>query len=116
MKDIKKAIKGVQDHFIKKLLNGEFELLKADQYTASILIEGYEFVIWLGNMPKNRKFEKAFTNNFMHVPMTDEQAIAAYEVTEPRINEYRQTIGREAVVNKIEALKKELESLEVKEN
>jgi len=60
--DINKEIKKVQNYFIRKILKGEFEEKKRDSYCVTILIDGYQFIIWTGSC--GYKFVSTYNNCF----------------------------------------------------
>ena len=47
---MKDQIKQVHDYFRDKIVNGDYEIIKLEQHTADILIDGeYKFTLWIAN-------------------------------------------------------------------
>lgn len=106
---MKERIQEVQSYFKEKLLIGEFEIIKREQYTYIVSIDGeYEFSIWMENDAKNRKLNTITHLSFMMLDITDEDAI---ELDSLLVSDYKQFLVDELISKKeseLETLKQNL--------
>jgi hypothetical protein len=74
--DINKEIKKVQNYFIRKILKGEFSENERDFFRVTILVEGYQFKIWICNGWENittYNYSFASESSFIQLKFTDDQ-------------------------------------------
>lgn len=102
----------VQNYFKAKLLNNEFEVGKINNYEIQLIIEGFEFWIWIGNMdvPTARNQKNCSTKSAMLLYLNDEESIAMNKIITPILQEYRRTILLKIKQEELESLQKEIET------
>ncbi|KAA6348462.1 hypothetical protein EZS27_004062 [termite gut metagenome] len=89
-KTMEEKIKEVQEYFINKILNGEFEvnIEKSDEYALVIEIdEKYEFSIWAENDINSR--QQYTTSKYPNFMQLGEFSDELKEVTDKHVVEYR---------------------------
>ena len=76
---MKTEIKKVNDFFVQKIINKEYEIIKINCFTANIIVDGYKFCIWIANEPKNTECNATnLFKNFMMLDFTFEQKLKIY--------------------------------------
>ena len=64
-KSIDDKIKEIQDYFINKVINGDYEVIKIDKCTTSIKIDNlYEFNMWTGN---GKEYYNFYESSFLTI-------------------------------------------------
>jgi hypothetical protein len=119
--DIDKAIQDIADYFKAKLVKGEFEFLRSDIHTATILIGGrYEFEIWISNrQPDNLAFYSSFpfdrkTGVEDFFQMTWDEKRKAWKHLGSHVRSYKHNQLIKTKENELEKLKEELQNLKNK--
>jgi len=76
---MKTKIKEVNDFFVQKILNKEYEIKELNDYTANILVDDFCFCIWMGNGPQNTRCHlTSLFENFMMLDFKREQQEKIY--------------------------------------
>jgi hypothetical protein len=108
--DIQEKLTEIGNYFKTKLINGDYEFISSNKYTAKLLFEkGIKLDVWIGNGEKHLQFYNAFiiTNEFMRLKNINDIK-KAWEVLSPKINEFKIKLNREEKMQLLEKLKKEL--------
>lgn len=106
---IEHEIKKINDHFVKKLVNGEFEIKKYESHTTDVEIDGYNFVLWTSSGEKHLKIWDSCGHNFMQLEFTDEEKKLAWEKIEKQRQLYFEVVARAQKIKQFNELKKELD-------
>ena len=77
---MKKEIKKIQDYFKSRIANGEFEVIKCDNHTISITIDGFPFILWVVS---GAQFFDTFEHSLMHLAFTEEEKIECFNAVNP---------------------------------
>lgn len=107
-KDLKKQIKEVQDYFKNKIVNGEYKVTAADDYSLQITIDGeYKFCLWTSNgADMFRLYEGMY--NFVELEFSEAEATLAFaKCKEARKQAWEDKI-RPQKLKELEKLQKEL--------
>ena len=76
---MKTEIKKVNDFFVQKILNKEYEIKELNDYTSNIIVDNFKFCIWMGNGPQNtRCYLTSQFDNFMMLDFKREQQEKIY--------------------------------------
>ncbi len=89
---MKAKIKEIQQYFKNKLLAGEFEVKKINEYYVDVVIDGeYPFVIWVGNMFNYPHTVKTWEsgNNLIKLDFTKEDGLQLCSIIKPAVLKYR---------------------------
>lgn len=90
---ISEKINEVKQYFADKLLEGNYEFISCDYYTATINIEGYELAVWISNDQRKTLgfFEPCKHSIFMPEETfdSDEKRSIAWEILKPKVIEYK---------------------------
>ena len=106
-------IKQVQDYFISKILNSDFEIIKFCEHHLTIKIDNsYEFVIWMSSTAMFREPWNASGNCFIKLEFTEEQKVKCDEILMPRYTEYLRAELLSAKERELELLRAEILKLE----
>jgi len=99
-------IQEVQDYFKNKIINGQFELTKTDQFTATILIdEKYSFNIWISNGSFSIETYSSYpSTSFMDIKFSNEEKKLIWNL----FKNVAEKIKLEEKKQQFEQLKKEL--------
>ena len=109
--DLKDRIKELNDYFVNKLVNGEYEVEKSDKYTVMVNIDGYRFNIWIGNEGSNlQTYGEGFDSNFMELFFDSDQKSMVYS------NLTRDEKSKMALMEEIENKQMEIEQLKSRLN
>jgi hypothetical protein len=99
---MKTEIKKVNDFFVQKILNKEYEIKELNDYTANIIVDNFKFCIWMGNGPQNtRCYLTSQFDNFMMLDFKREQ--------QEKIYKYFNAIRKENEVEMLLAERREIE-------
>lgn len=87
--ELKRKVKELEDMFIKKFVNGEYELTKVDKHTATIKVDNtYVFTFWIANGMLY------ITNDFCGSSFMEVDIFGHFDdiidVLMPKIKEYRE--------------------------
>ena len=105
---MEKQIKEVQDYFIKKILNNEFEIVNSTSFEIAILIdEIYEFKIWMANGAHHVNTKTSLYSSFMQLDFSAGQKNIIYKNLYPA---YIHNIEMKEIAEKL----KELAALKAK--
>ena len=110
-KGLKKQIKEVQDYFRNKIVDGEYKVIAADDYTLTIAVtnfdEEYKFCLWTANGEDMfRLYEGMF--NFVELEFSEaEQTLAFAKCEEARAQAWEDKV-RPQKLKQLEKLQKEL--------
>ena len=107
-KGLKKQIKEVQDYFRNKIVDGEYKVIAADDYTLQITIDKeYKFCLWTSNGTSMfRLYEGMF--NFVEFGFSEAEATLAFaKCEEARAQAWEDKI-RPQKLKELEKLQKEL--------
>ena len=78
--ELNDRVKELNDYFVNKLVNGEYEVEKSDKYTVMVNIDGYRFNIWIGNEGSNlQTYGSGFKGNFMELFFDSDQKSMVYK-------------------------------------
>jgi len=105
---VKIQIKEVQDYFRNKIVDGEYKVIAADDYTLQITIdEEYKFCLWTSNGVSHfRLYEGMY--NFIELGFSEAEATLAFaECEEARKQAWEDKI-RPQKLKELEKLQKEL--------
>jgi hypothetical protein len=53
MKNLEKKISEINNYFVEKLQNGDYELIEINNYTVNLSIGGKIFIFWICNFPES---------------------------------------------------------------
>ena len=114
-KSMEDKIKEVQEYFVTKMINGDFEFVSYDEYCVSIIIDGkYSFELWIANKVSYLHLSNAdsMKPNFMQLELKENQSNFIWEHLMPHIDQYNRTVVRTKKLKQIEELKKEVDEYE----
>ena len=78
--ELKSRIKELNDYFVEKLVKGEYDIEKRNDYTVMVNVNGYRFNIWISNGEMNVKtYGLGFDGNFMELFFNEGQKSIIYE-------------------------------------
>lgn len=78
--ELKSKIKELNDYFVEKLVNGEYEVEERSKYTVMVDVDGYRFNIWIGNKWSNlQTYGQGFNSNFMELVFKRDQKSIIYK-------------------------------------
>ena len=78
--ELKIRIKELNDYFVEKLVNGEYEVKGRDKFMIVVNIDGYRFNIWISNGKSYvQTYGQGFNSNFMELFFNDGQKSTIYE-------------------------------------
>ena len=99
---MKTKIKEVNDYFVQKIINKEYEIKELNDYTANIIVDNFKFCIWMGNERQDTScYSSPLWANFMLLHFTREQQEKIY-------NDFN-SIRKENEVELLLAERKEIE-------
>lgn len=84
-------IREIQEYFISKILNNEFEVKECKQCTMIISIDNYLFEMWMANLPHNCKVYGS-SDSFMKLDFTEVQAIECRNVLNLHYNKWKKEV------------------------
>ena len=106
---MKKQIEEVQQYFKSKLLTGSFQVLDVNQNYIKVNVEGYVFMIWVGDTG-NPIYCKPWTSlgySFMVLPdFTEDESIILYNYCSKIIAENAERIRTEKIAKLEDELNK----------
>ena len=111
----KKKIKEVHDYFRDKLVTGDFEVKKIEEYTISLIIDKeYLFRIWtatedFGIQTYGTGTDAMKKNSFMSITFREKDKKALWSKLKPIIKKHNDTVILAEKKRTFEQLKKELE-------
>ena len=110
MELIEKKVSSLNEMFVAKIINGEYEIVEADRFTIVILIGGkYRFSLWIANDWDS--FEtNSFEDNFMKLDFSMEHKEELFK----RFKEYSDNLTNEQLLQEKKRYLKEIEELELK--
>lgn len=77
--EIEQKIKEVNDYFVNKLVNKDYEIQITDKYSVTVMIDGkYTFSIWISNGYKHISCDVASQTSFMVLDFTEYQKLDIY--------------------------------------
>ena len=78
--ELKSRIKELNDYFVEKLVNGEYEVVESDKYKIMVNVNGYKFNIWISNGKSYvQTYGQGFNSNFMDLFFNEGQKSIIYE-------------------------------------
>ena len=78
--ELKDRIKELNDYFVEKLVNGEYEVVESDKYKIMVNVNGYKFNIWIANGKSYvQTYGQGFNSNFMELFFNANQKSIIYE-------------------------------------
>ena len=78
--ELKTRVKELNDYFVEKLINGEYEVEERSSYTVMVNIDSYKFNIWISNGEMNVKtYGLGFDGNFMELFFNEGQKSIIYK-------------------------------------
>jgi len=99
---MKTEIKKVNDFFVQKIINKEYEIIEVNCFTANIIVDGFKFCIWIANGSQNtRCYLTSLFDNFMMLDFKREQ--------QEKIYKYFNAILKENEVEMLLAERREIE-------
>ena len=99
---MKTKIKEVNDFFVQKILNKEYEIKELNDYTTNIIVDDFKFCIWIANDQQNTRCHLTSQfENFMMLHFTREQQEKIY-------NDFN-AIRKENEVEKLLSERREIE-------
>lgn len=95
--NIEKTLTELGDYFKQKLINGEFEFISCNEYTAKIIIDDKKLAVWIAGEVKDYLefyYEHMFTTiHFEDLKFTNQKdRIKAYRTIKPMIISYKNDI------------------------
>lgn len=112
---MKQKIEEVQQYFINKLVNADFEIKRGDSNILKVIVDGkYPFVIWIANdQPEHLGTYSDTGDSFMLLPeFTTDQKNILYEKIKDEIFRYTDSRYRKInLVQQIAELQNELDNL-----
>jgi hypothetical protein len=109
--ELKIRIKELNDYFVNKLVNGEYEVVESDKFVVMVNIDGYRFNIWIGNGESNlQTYGQGFDSNFIELFFNEGQKSMVYK------NLTRDEKSKMFLMEEIENKEKEIEQLKSKLN
>lgn len=76
---MKEKIKEVQNYFIAKILNNEFEVKHYGMHTMVISVDDYSFEMWMSNTPHDCRVYGS-SETFMQLELSEDQAILIRDI------------------------------------
>ena len=111
---MKNQIKEVQDYFKKKLLSGDFEIVKFNNLTATISIDAEcEFEFWATNSfsaKANAQYQRQF--NFMDLQITEEEIVVVHCILMPIVLKNKRDVTLAEKRAELKSLENELEKIQ----
>ena len=78
--ELKSRIKELNDYFVEKLVNGEYEVVESDKYKIMVNVNGYKFNIWIANGESYvQTYGQGFKDNLMELFFNEAQKSTIYE-------------------------------------
>lgn len=78
--ELKSRVKELNDYFVEKLVNGEYEVVESDKYKIMVNVNGYKFNIWIANGESYvQTYGQGFKGNFMKLFFSKEQKSTIYK-------------------------------------
>src|SRR5690554_8164704 len=109
--ELNSKIKELNDYFVKKLVNREYDIVERDKFVAMVNIDGYRFIIWIANGEMNvQTYGQGFDSNFMELFFDSDQKSMVYK------NLTRDERSIMLLMEAIENKEKEIERLKSKLN
>lgn len=105
-------IKEVHDYFRDKIVNGDYEVVKKEEITWNISIDGYTFLLWVSNGEVYFRTYHENGQNFMDLHFTVEQREKAWIKINKLINNHESNPIVRDKRKEFKRIKKELEELE----
>ena len=103
--ELNDRIKELNDYFVEKLVKGEYDIEKRNDYTVMVIVNGYRFNIWISNGEMNVKtYGLGFDGNFMELVFNADQKSTIYK-------NLMSEESRIALMEEIENKEKEIERL-----
>ena len=100
-------IKQVNDYFVNKLLDKDFELIEVETYWAIVKIDDvYEFTLWIGNASQNFSCYE-YKLNFMHLDFDEVQKQYLHKY----FNDLRKELQKDILLKEIEERRNKLKNL-----
>ena len=110
MELIEKKASSLNEMFIAKIINGEYETLEADEYTITILIgDKYKFNLWIANDWDSFKTYRN-SESFMKLDFSMKHKEELFK----RFKEYSDKLINEQLLQEKKRCLKEIEELESK--
>jgi hypothetical protein len=101
---MKEKIKEINDYFVNKLVNGEYTILSADQFTVTVLIDTYRFDVWVANGPNHVSTNDGIPKSFMDLHLTNEEKHIIYS----NLYDYSSEVRTKEKLESYNKLKEEL--------
>lgn len=103
--ELKDRIKELNDYFVEKLVNGEYDIKDSDKYSVMVNVDGYRFNIWIANgSSKVQTYGQGFNTNLMELVFSKDQKSTIYK-------NLMSEESRIALMEEIENKEKEIERL-----
>lgn len=98
----------MNDYFVEKLVKGEYDIEKRNDYTVMVNVNGYRFNIWISNGKSYvQTYGQGFNSNFMELVFNADQKSTIYEnLTRDK--------SRITLMAEIESKQREIEQLKSK--
>lgn len=114
--EIQEQIKNIAQEFKNRMLNGEFEFIKADKHTATISIEGWFIDLWIANVIKEHLRVYGYNDITESIEgyikfNTQKERLQIYKHLKEDIKKHKETVLKKEKEDKIKQLQKELEKL-----
>lgn len=78
--ELNDRVKKLNDYFVEKLVNGEYEVVESDKYKIMVNVNGYKFNIWISNGKSYvQTYGQGFNSNFMDLSFNEAQKSTIYE-------------------------------------
>ena len=78
--ELNDRVKKLNDYFVEKLVNGEYEVVNRDKFAVMVNIDGYRFSIWISNGKSYvQTYGQGFNSNFMDLFFNEGQKSTIYE-------------------------------------
>lgn len=110
MELIEKKVSSLNEMFVAKIINGEYEIVEADKFTVVILVGGkYRFVLWIANEWDSFETHN-IGENFMKLDFSSKQKIDLFD----RFRKERDEEISRTLLDEKKRYLKEIEELESK--
>jgi hypothetical protein len=112
--NIKQKLSDVSQYFINKLIDGEFELVSCDKYTAKVKIDTFIFELWISNDPPenlNFQFFSIDGGEDLIKFESDDQRVKVWDQIKPLVLKYKKEVMIKKKQEELRQLEEDMKNL-----
>lgn len=102
-------LKKIGNYFVNKVINKDYEFVKADKHTANILIDGrYKFHLWIANGYKSFNFwfplpeDDMILGSYLSIPLDHKEA--GFNYVNELADNYKKTVLKKQLEEQLKNL------------